>query len=244
MAKGSLSVVGIGPGGREYMTLEAYEALKKSEVIAGYKVYINLLPEEFKDKETIVTGMRGEAKRCRLSLEEAAKGRTVSLICSGDAGVYGMASLVFELADNWPEVDIKIIPGVTAALSGSALLGSVLSNDFAVISLSDILTPEEKIIKRLKCAAEADLCIALYNPGSHGRPEALSRAADILLETLDGSTPVGITENISREGENCRICTLSELKKLEVNMFMTVFIGNSSTKVINGRLVTPRGYKT
>lgn len=235
-------VVGIGPGNEEFMTGEAIAALEECEVIAGYHVYIKLLPGKYLSKEQIVTGMRGEEERCRLSLEAAESGRTVALICSGDAGVYGMASLVLELSENYPEVEVQIVCGVTAALSGSAVLGAPISHDFAVISLSDILTPKEKIIRRLRGAAEGDFCIALYNPGSHNRPEALKEAAEILMESIEGERVVGIVENIGREGQKSRLCTLRDLTELEVNMFMTVFIGNSATKVINGRMVTPRGY--
>ena len=242
MAGKKLYVVGIGPGSRENMTAEAVNALKECEVVAGYKVYINLLPEEYRSKEQIVTGMRAERERCELSLEAANEGKTVALVCSGDAGVYGMASLVLELAADYPEVEVEVVSGVTAALSGSAVLGAPLSHDFAVISLSDILTPKDKITKRLKAAAEGDFCMALYNPGSHSRPDALKEAADILMESIEPERVVGIVENIGREGQKSRICTLRELKDIEVNMFMTVFIGNSATKVIGGRMVTPRGY--
>ena len=242
MSGKKLYVVGMGPGDELYMTREALNAIEESDVIAGYKVYINLLPERYADKEHIVTGMRAEEERCRLSLEAASSGKTVALVCSGDAGVYGMASLVLELAPEYPGVEVRVLSGVTAALSGSAVLGAPLSNDFAVISLSDILTPKEKIIKRLRAAAEGDFCIALYNPGSHNRPEALKEAAKILMETIEEDRVAGVVENIGRAEQRMSLCTLKELETLEVNMFMTVFIGNSSTKIIDGRMVTPRGY--
>ena len=237
-----LYVVGMGPGEERYMTREAIAALEESDVIAGYTVYINLLPEKYRNKEQIVTGMRQEEERCRMSLERASEGKTVALVCSGDAGVYGMASLVLELAEDYPGVEVNVVSGVTAALSGSAVLGSPLSNDFAVISLSDILTPKDKIIRRLRAAAEGDFCIALYNPGSRHRPDALKEAVQVLMESFEGGRVAGIVENIGREDQKMRICTLKELSECEVNMFMTVFIGNSLTKVIDGRLVTPRGY--
>ena len=242
MSGKKLYVVGIGPGDELFMTREAINVLDECDLIAGYKVYINLLPERYRDKEKIVTGMRGEEERCRLGLKAASEGRRVALVCSGDAGVYGMSSLVLELAAGYPEVEVRIVSGVTAALSGSALLGAPLSNDFAVISLSDILTPRDKILKRLKAAAQGDFCIAIYNPGSHNRPHALKEAAELLMESIEGDRVAGIVENAGRYGQKVRLCTLRELVDVEVNMFMTVFIGNSVTKVINGYMVTPRGY--
>ncbi len=234
--------VGIGPGDAAMMTPEADGALKQSSIIAGYPVYVELIRKRYPGKEFITTPMGEEIKRCRLCFEEAMKGKKVSLISGGDAGVYGMAGPLLELSEKYPEVELTVIPGVTAALAGAALLGAPLTHDFCVISLSDILTPRELIIKRLRAAAEADFCIVLYNPGSARRKDAMKRAAEVLMETLEPERPVGIAENISRSGSDSRICTLSDLTTISVNMFMTVFIGNSQTRVVRGRLVTPRGY--
>ncbi|MBQ1403992.1 MAG: precorrin-3B C(17)-methyltransferase, partial [Lachnospiraceae bacterium] len=174
----------------------------------------------------------------------ADEGHTVSLICSGDPGVYGMAGLVLDMAEEFPEVEIEVISGVTAAMSGAALLGAPLIHDFAVISLSDRLTPWDKIEKRLRAAADADLCIVLYNPSSRGRKEHLHRAAKILLESLPPYQVCGIADRIGREGQRTRVMTLEELTEAETDMFSTVFIGNSSTKRVGDKIVTPRGYHT
>jgi precorrin-3B C17-methyltransferase len=238
-----LYIVGIGCGSAEGMTGEAREAIERSSLIVGYTVYNELLRPVFPDKKYHETGMRQEKERVIFALEQAACGLDVSLVCSGDAGVYGMACLAYELAENYRNVQIKVIAGVTAALSGAALLGSPLTNDFAVISLSDLLTPWEVIEKRVEGAAIGDLAIAIYNPMSHKRTENLRKACDIILKYRDADTPCGIASNIGREGENCRILTLGELKDSVVDMFTTVFIGSSATRIINGKLVTPRGYR-
>ena len=241
--KGHLFVVGIGPGNFEGMTAQAARALEKSDTIIGYSVYNDLVKPYYPDKRYLTTPMTGEEARCRMALEEARAGHTVSLICSGDPGVYGMAGLVLELAGE-SDVEIEIVSGVTAALSGAALLGAPLVHDFAVISLSDRLTPWELIEKRLRAAAQADLCIVLYNPSSRGRKEHLHRAAQILMEDLPGSRVCGIADRIGREGEKTRVMTLAELAEAETDMFSTVFIGNSSTRQMGNKMVTPRGYDT
>lgn len=238
-----LYVVGIGPGNEKQMTLEAKEALADSEVIVGYTVYVNQVRDIFPDKEYLVTGMTKETERCRMALETASLGRTTAMVCSGDAGVYGMAGILLELGEAYPQVDIHVVSGVTAALSGAALLGAPLGHDFAVISLSDLLTPWELIEKRLRCAAMADLAICLYNPSSRKRQDYLYRACEILLQYQPGELVCGYVQNIGREGENSRLLTLSELKDARVDMFTTVFIGNSQTKRIGERMVTPRGYR-
>lgn len=240
----TLYVVGIGPGSREGMTEQAMNALAQSETIVGYSVYNDLVRPLFPYKKYLTTPMTGEEKRCRMALQEAAAGHTVSLICSGDPGVYGMAGLVLEMAEEFPEVEVRVISGVTAAMSGAALLGAPLIHDFAVISLSDRLTPWDKIEKRLRAAAEADLCIVLYNPSSRGRKEHLHRAAQLLLESLPSCQVCGIADRIGREGQRTRVMTLKELAEAETDMFSTVFIGNSSTKRVGDKIVTPRGYHT
>lgn len=238
-----LYVVGIGPGREDKMTVEALAALDESDVIVGYTKYCELLGDRYSDKEIISTPMKQEIERCRLAFEKATSGSTVSMICSGDAGVYGMASPILEMSEAYPDTQIVIIPGITAALSGAAVLGAPLGHDFCIISLSDLLTPWELIEKRLKAAAEGDFCIAIYNPSSMKRADYLSRACEILLEVAAPETICGYVENIGRTGEKYTICTLDKLKEARVNMFTTVFIGNSQTQIINGKMVTPRGYK-
>ena len=237
-----LFVVGLGPGNADGMTVRARNALEASDVIVGYTVYIDLVREAFPDKEFLSTPMRKEVDRVRLALEIAAKGQTVAMICSGDAGVYGMSGLCEELSAEYPGVELITIPGVSAVLSGAAILGAPLMHDFAVISLSDLLTPWEKIEKRLLAAAEADFVICLYNPSSHKRHDYLQKACELVLQFASPSTVCGIAKNIGRDGEQTRVLTLSELKDTEVDMFSTVFIGNSQTKTVNGKMVTPRGY--
>ena len=187
--------------------------------------------------------MGSEMERCRMSFEHARMGKQVAIISSGDAGVYGMASLIYELSGKYPDVEISVIPGITAALSGAAVLGAPLSNDFAVISLSDIMTPREKIEKRLRAAAEGDFAIVLYNPMSRKRPEHLKRACEILLEYYEGERACGWVENIGRDGERKGYLTLKELKDAKLSMFTTVFIGSSDTVMKNGVMLTGRGYK-
>ncbi len=238
-----LNVVGIGPGAWNKMTIEAAEALQCSDTIIGYTVYIDLVKEHLPGKEFLSTPMKKEVERCVMAFEEAEKGKTVSMVCSGDAGVYGMSGLMYEVGERYPDVKLRIIPGVTAALGGGAVLGAPLIHDFCLISLSDLLTPMEKIEKRLQAAAEADFCIVLYNPSSHKRKDYLQKACDILMQYRKQETVCGIVENIGRDGETSRVLSLGELRNTDVNMFTTVFIGNSQTKNLNGKMVTPRGYK-
>ena len=197
----------------------------------------------FADKEFLTTPMRKEVDRCVLAFEEAKKGKTVAMICSGDAGVYGMSGLMLEIGVDYPEVEVEVIPGVTAATGGAAVLGAPLIHDFALISLSDLLTPWEKIEKRLLLASEADFVICLYNPSSHKRKDYLQKACDLMLQHKAPETVCGLVQNIGREGETYRILTLQELRDTQVDMFTTVFVGNSMTKEINGKMVTPRGYR-
>ena len=238
-----LYVVGIGPGAYEKMTIEAAEALKNSDVIIGYTVYVDLVKEHFAGKEFLTTPMKKEVERCKMAFEEAMKGKTVSMICSGDAGVYGMAGLMYEVGMNYPEVELSVIAGVTAATGGAAVLGAPLIHDFCLISLSDLLTPWEKIETRLLDAAHGDFVICLYNPSSKKRHDYLQKACDILLQYRDVGNICGYVKNIGREGEEYHLMTLKELRDTQVDMFTTVFIGNSQTKEINGKMVTPRGYK-
>ena len=241
--KNKIYVVGMGPGKEEMMTGEALSVLDQADVLIGYTVYLQLLGERFQEKEMMSTPMRQETERCRLAFKEAKKGKKVALICSGDAGIYGMASLMYEIGKNYPDIDIKVIPGITAASSGAAVLGAPLNHDFCVISLSDLLTPWEKIEKRLIAAAEGDFAIAIYNPSSHKRKDYLQRACDILLALLEEERACGYVENIGREGTKAVTCTLKELRDKEVNMFTTVFIGNAGSEIINNKLITKRGYR-
>ena len=236
-------VVGMGPGSRRGMTFEAAEALEKCDVIIGYTVYLRLLEADYPEKEMLSTPMKKEVDRCRLCFEKAKEGKRVAMVCSGDAGIYGMASLMYEIGEEYPDTEVVVIPGVTAAASGAAVLGAPLNHDFCVISLSDLLTPWELIEKRLRAAAEGDFCLAIYNPMSKHRPDYLKKACEILLEKASPKTACGYVENIGREGTKATVCTLEELKDREVNMFTTVFVGNSRAKLQNGRVITPRGYK-
>lgn len=238
-----LYVVGIGPGAYEKMTVEAVQALEACQVIAGYTVYIDLVREHFPDKEYLSTPMRQEAERCRMALEQAREGKITAMVCSGDSGVYGMAGLVLELLPQYPGVTVKVIPGVTAALAGGAVLGAPLTHDFAVISLSDLLTPMEKIQARLRAAASADFAVCLYNPSSKKRKGYLKMACEILMEYQPAHTVCGIVSNIGRQGQAMEIMTLGELAEKEADMFTTVFIGNSQTRQIGSFMVTPRGYR-
>lgn len=237
-----LLVVGIGPGGGSDLTRRAYEALESCDVIVGYTVYTDLLEKEFPDKEMLTTPMRREVERCKIALEHAQAGERVAMVCSGDPGVYGMAGLCYELAGEYPSVDIEVIPGISAAFGGAAVLGAPLMHDFAVISLSDLMTPWEKIAKRLELAAEADFVICLYNPSSKKRADYLQRACDILLRHKPSSTVCGTVRNIGREGEESHVLTLGELRNTNVDMFTTVYIGNEQTMQLGGSMVTPRGY--
>ncbi len=236
-------VIGIGPGSYEQMTIKAAEALKKCDVIVGYTVYVDLLREYFGEKEFLTTPMRQEVRRCEMAFEEAAKGRTTAMVCSGDAGIYGMAGLMYEIGEKYPDIELEIIPGVTAAIGGAAVLGAPMSHDCCLISLSDLLTPWEKIEKRLLAAAQADFVICLYNPSSKKRADYLDKACDLMLRYKSEDTVCGVVKNIAREGETMQILSLKELQKTAVDMFSTVFIGNCDTKVIDGKMVTPRGYR-
>lgn len=244
-------IAGIGPGKAEGMTIEVRSALEKSDVIVGYGVYIDLVRAAFPDKHFAQTPMGKEIERCKLCFDYALEGKTVSMICSGDAGVYGMSEPILSLQKEnsvYQRVEICILPGVTAATSGAALLGAPLNHDFCVISLSDLLTPWEIIERRLKAAISGDFAIALYNPSSHKRADYLKKACQIMLEA--GACPeraCGYVQNVGREGTKTFTCTLSELQNASVDMFTTVFIGNSQSEIVKTsagtKLITKRGYK-
>ena len=238
-----VTVIGLGPGGGADLTGRARAALEECDLLVGYTAYIDLVKEDFPDKETLSTGMRREVDRCRAAVEAALTGKSVAVVCSGDSGVYGMAGLIYEVAQEYDPIDIEVVPGITAACGGAAVLGAPLTHDFAVVSLSDLLTPWEKIEARLTAAARADFVLCLYNPASRSRPDYLRRACDILLAAgKSPDTVCGTVRNIGRAGEEARILTLGQLRDTQVDMFTTVFVGNSQTKVLGGKMVTPRGY--
>lgn len=236
-------VVGIGAGSADGMTYEARRVLENADVIVGYTVYADLVKKLLPNKEYYTSAMKQERERCEKAVEMVAQGRKVAVICSGDAGVYGMASLLYEVAAEYEDIEVCVVAGVSAMLSGGALVGAPLGHDFAVISLSDLLTPWKKIEKRLECAAIGDFAVCLYNPSSKKRHDYLQKACDIMLRHRDTKTVCAIARNIGRDGEEYAVMTLSELRDYEADMFTTVFIGNSQTREIKGKMVTPRGYK-
>ncbi|WP_301859911.1 precorrin-3B C(17)-methyltransferase [uncultured Megasphaera sp.] len=240
--KATIYVVGIGPGHVSGMTAEARHVLEQCRSIIGYTTYIRLIQDEFPQATYMDTGMTREVERCQLALEEARKGQDVALVSSGDAGVYGMAGVMYEVAAGCDDVNIQVVPGVTAACSGAALLGAPLVGDFCLISLSDLLTPWETIENRLDCAAAGDFVICLYNPASRKRADYLEKACNIILRHQPSHTPAGIVRNIGRAGESSEVLTLGQLRTKKLDMFSTVIIGNSQTKVIDGHMVTSRGY--
>lgn len=236
-------VVGIGPGAFEQMTVKAADVLRQSDVIIGYTVYIDLVRDHLPGKQFLSTPMTKEADRCRMAFSEARKGKTVSMICSGDAGIYGMAGLMYEIGAQYPDTELEVIPGVTAATAGAALLGAPLTHDFCVISLSDLLTPWKTIEERILAASMADFSICLYNPSSRKRRDYLKKACELMLKYKSPDTVCGIVKNIGREGEEKSLLTLQDLKNAEADMFTTVFVGNSQTNTLSEAMVTPRGYQ-
>jgi precorrin-3B C17-methyltransferase len=213
-------VVGFGPGEKRYMTGQAVEAIETADLVVGYTTYINLLKPQFPKQQFYATPMRKEVDRCRAAVEEAASGKTVALVSSGDSGVYGMAGILLEILEQeHPEIQVEIVPGVTAACAAAAALGAPLMHDFAMISLSDCMTPLELIYKRVRSAADGDFVLCLYNP-----------------------KPVGIVRSVGRPEEKVWITTLAQLKDQPVDMLCVVLIGNSQTYVKNGKMITPRGY--
>lgn len=238
MAK--LYVVGIGPGGRDNMTYKAVEAIKNSEVIVGYTPYISYIEDLVEGKELFSTGMKGEIERCKEAIEQVRKGKDTAIISTGDAGLYGMAGPILELAD---DMEVVIVPGVTAAFSAASELGAPIMHDYASISLSDLLTPWEVILKRAEKAAEADFVIAIYNPRSRGRQGHLEEVADIILKHRSPDTPVGIVKDSGRPGTQVTTTTLGNIDYSMVDMFTVLIIGNSNTYIEDKRMITPRGYK-
>ena len=242
--RGKLHVVGFGPGGKEHMTFKAADVIQNADIVTGYTTYVNMIKPYFPDKEYKATGMMKEVDRCKMAIEDAMQGKDVAMISSGDSGIYGMAGIIYQLADDMrADIDIETVPGITAASTAASVLGAPLMHDLAIISLSDLMTPIDLIMKRVDCAGIGDMIVCLYNPKSKGRTEYLNQAQQILLKHRSPDTPVGIVRNAGRDDEHKEITTLGELHKAEVDMFCMVIIGNSQTYVSNGRMITPRGYR-
>ncbi|KZL37051.1 precorrin-3B C(17)-methyltransferase [Secundilactobacillus collinoides] len=238
-----LYIVGLGPGSKDLMTQEALDVIEKTDTIVGYVTYVHLVEDMLKGKELVVTGMRGEIDRCKKAIEIAETGKDVAIISSGDAGIYGMAGLVLELASKADQhIDVKVVPGVTASIGAAAALGAPLMNDFCHISLSDLMTPWDVIKERVDAAAKADFVICLYNPRSKGRPNNLHEALDIILKYKSADTVVGIGKDVARKKEIEKVTTIKDLDEEEINMTTIVIVGNKNTYVADGRMVTPRGY--
>lgn len=237
MAK--LYVIGIGPGGREHMTIKAIQAIEDSQAIVGYTPYIDYLEDLVEGKELFSTGMKGEIKRCEKAIDLVKEGKTTSIVSTGDAGLYGMAGPILELAG---DIEVEVVPGVTAAFSAAAELGAPVMHDYASISLSDLMTPWEVILKRVEHAARADFILAIYNPRSKGRKDHLSESVDIVLKFRDPKTPVGIVKNSGREGRNISMTTLDSIEYEKIDMLTVLLVGNTQTYVEKGKMITPRGY--
>ncbi|MCI8341707.1 MAG: precorrin-3B C(17)-methyltransferase [Firmicutes bacterium] len=237
-----LYVVGTGPGRYDEMTVRAVQILGRCEVIVGYHVYVELIKEHFPNAEFLTSSMKKEKERCIMALGEASKGRMTALISGGDACVYGMAGIAIELSANFENVEVEVVSGVTAALGGAAVLGAPVGHDFAVISLSDLLTPFDVILKRIEAAAKADFVICIYNPASEKRKGHLKTACGVILKHRKKTTVCAAVKNIGREGCRKTVMTLEELAEYEADMSTTVFVGSSQTNMIGKHMVTPRGY--
>ncbi len=236
---GKLYVVGIGPGGLDHMTVKAVKALEESEIIVGYTKYIEFIKPIIKDKTVFSTGMRGELERCKQALE-LSKDKVVSIVSTGDSGIYGMAGLILEMRK---DEDVEIVPGVTAASAAASVVGAPLMHDNCNISLSDLMTPYELIKKRIELAAQGDFIISLYNPKSHGRPLYLKECMDIIKKYRQENTPVAVVKNALRDGEETKLFTIKSFDDSDVDMFSIVIIGNSKSYIKDNKFITPRGYK-
>ena len=228
------------------MTPRARQAILDADVIAGYDTYLDLIENLLAGKEIIGTGMMQEVDRCQAAVDAARTGKRVAVVSSGDPGIYGMAGLVLELAGKYPlaqRPEVKIVPGISAVGASAAILGAPLMHDFAVISLSDLLTPWEVIVKRIEMAAAGDFVIAIYNPKSKKRVNQIETVREIALKHRAGTTPVGIVHHASRSKENMVLSSLQDFTGEHIDMFSLVIIGNSQTYIQDGRMVTPRGYQ-
>jgi len=241
---GSIFIVGLGPGSMDWLAPAALDALQQADVILGYQRYLEQIASLRPEIPREGSGMRHEVERARRALELARQGKCVALVSGGDAGIYAMAGLVLELLemDGGSEVPVEVMPGISALNAAAALLGAPLMTDFAAISLSDYLVPLETILKRLRAAVQGDFVICLYNPRSHQRSEPYDRAYQILLDALGGERPVGIVQAAYREGQRVICATLKDLPKIEVGMDCVLIVGNSQTRLWNGKMITPRGY--
>lgn len=235
-----LYVVGIGPGSKENMTFKAVDAIKEADTIVAYTKYLDYVEDFIAGKEIIKTGMTGEKERCQLAIDEYNKGKTVAIISTGDSGLYGMAGLVYEIDSS---INIEVVPGVSAAFSSASVVGAPLMHDTALISLSDLLTDWDLILKRVRNCADADMVIALYNPKSKKRVDNLKEALDIIREYRSASTPIAMVKNALREGMDYKISTLDDVDYDFCEMNTTVIIGNSQSYIKNDKFITPRGYK-
>lgn len=241
MNKGKIYVVGIGPGNMEDISIRAYNTLKNVDIIAGYITYVDLVKDEFSEKEFYISGMKKEIDRCEKVLELAKEGKKVALISSGDTGIYGMAGIMIEVALG-SGIEVEIIPGITSSVAGASLVGAPLMHDQAIISLSDLLTDWEVITKRIDRASDGDFVISLYNPKSKGRTEQIVEAREIMLKYKAATTPVALLRHVGREDENYTLTTLEDMLNHEIDMFTVVIVGNSKTYVKDGKMITPRGY--
>ncbi len=245
--EGALTLVGFGPGSEDHLTPIARRAIEGADIIIGYRTYIDLVRPLIAEKTVIETGMTEEIDRATQAVELAYAGHRVTLVSSGDVGIYGMAGLAYEVLEQkgWtgPEIDVEVIPGITALSACASLLGAPLMHDFASISLSDLLTPWEIIRKRLEAAASADFVVALYNPRSSKRVRQVEEAREILLSHRVPETPVGIVKSAMREGETVVISTIDKMLSHPIGMLTTILVGNSQTRLVSGRMVTPRGYR-
>lgn len=242
--KKRLYVIGIGPGSEDLLTIRAKKAIEGSDIIIGYKFYIGLIEDLCEGKKVLSSGMTKETDRCKAAIDAAEAGGNVALISGGDAGIYGMAGPLLEFAGTGSsEIDIEIIPAVSANNAAAALLGAPIMHDNCSISLSDRLTPWELIEKRLTLAAEGDFVVSLYNPKSKGRPDYINKAQEIFLKFRAHETLVGIVKNAEREGESAVITSLKDMLEYDIDMFTVIIIGNKNTKRSGKWMVTPRGYE-
>ena len=243
---GKITVIGLGPGSLDDMTPKALKAIQQAEVVAGYNTYIKLIETLLEGKKVIGTGMMQEIDRCSLAVESAVGGKNTIVVSSGDSGVYGMAGLVLEIVLKYKKEErpeVEIIAGISAVNASASILGAPLMHDFAVISLSNLLTPWELIKKRVECAAQGDFVVALYHPKSKKRVQNIEEVREIMLKYKSPDTPVGIVNNASRPNQAKAISTLRDFTKEDINMFSMVIIGNSKTYVKDGYMITPRGYE-
>jgi precorrin-3B C17-methyltransferase len=238
--RGVLFLAGIGPGDHKTMTNHCIAVFRNCDVVVGYKKYIELAEPFIEEQQVISSGMTQEVERCNKAIQEAAKGKRVALISSGDSG---LALEIVNKKKMWDRFTIEIIPGVPVIHAAAARLGAPLMNDYAVISLSDLLTPWEVIEKRLHHAAQSDMVICLYNPKSKKRTTHIQKAKSILLQNKKPDTPVGIARNVGRNGEALTLTTISKMLRYKIDMVTIIIIGNSSTHVLNNRMITQRGYR-